>query len=211
MWEFESGKRAIYVDSLAFGKDADGKSKLPNKRLYRSIDAPGSDIGDGNKLFEQWTPEFREASIISGLDSILKRIEYNCGLARGSISDPTVEAKTATEITATKQRTYATIVDTQKSIEDTIIQLIWAMDIYATLYKLAPRGTYSTAFDFDDSVVVDKDAQFQQDLRLVGQSIMGPVEFRMRNFGEDEATAKQKIAEAREGLQTEASLFNQGA
>ncbi len=69
------------------------------------------------------------------------------------------------------------------------------MDIYATLYRLAPAGAYSIAFDFDDSVIVDKDVQFQQDLRLVSSQIMSKIEFRIRNFGEDEKTAKAKIAE----------------
>lgn len=191
LWEFESGKRAIFVDVLAFGKDADGKPKLPDKRLYRALET-GSTEGD---LYHEWTPEFRDASIKSGLDAILKRIEYNCGLAYGTLSDPQTVDKTATEIKTSKQRTYATVVDTQKALQAALEDLLWAMDTWATLGNLAPRGTYQTVFDFDDSVIVDKDMQFQQDLRLVGQGIMGKVEFRMRNFGEDEATAKAKIAE----------------
>jgi len=51
-------------------------------------------------------------------------------------------------------------------------------------------------YSFDDSVIVDKDTQFQQDMRLVSVGIMGKVEFRMRNFGEDEETAKARLAAA---------------
>lgn len=93
--------------------------------------------------------------------------------------------------------------DTQKALQAALEQLLWAMDTWATLGNLAPRGTYQIVFDFDDSVIVDKDMQFQQDLRLVGQGIMGKVEFRMRNFGEDEATAKAKIAEIQNEQQSE--------
>ena len=205
IWEFESGKRAIYVDELAFGKNSDGKPVLPDRRLYRTI-MTGGDIGS-NKLYEAWSPEFRDASIKSGLDAVLKRIEFNCGLAYGTLSDPASVEKTATEIKASKQRSYATITDTQKALQAALEKLIWAMDIWATLSNLAPKGSYSTAFDFDDSIVVDKDQQFQQDLRLVQTGLMSKVDFLMRNFRLDEKTAREKLAEIQGERQAETDLF----
>ena len=192
LWEFESGRRAVYVDELAFGKDASGVSKMPDRRLYRVL-AQGGQISD-EEMFHEWSPEFREASIISGLDAMLKKIEYSCGLAYGTLSDPQTVDKTATEIKSSKQRTAATITDTQKALQNALEQLIWAIDTWATIAKLAPMGSYQTAFDFDDSVVVDRDMQFKQDLQLVGSGIMSKVEWRMRNFKETEAVAKAKIA-----------------
>jgi len=52
LWEFESGKRAMYVDPIAMPADVDGNPFLPNKRLYRQI-ASASTIGDKNKMFEE--------------------------------------------------------------------------------------------------------------------------------------------------------------
>jgi hypothetical protein len=69
------------------------------------------------------------------------------------------------------------------------------MDVWATIGSLAPAGAYQVAFQFDDSVVVDKDTQFQQDLRLVGQGLMSKLEFRQRNFGESEEMARKALAE----------------
>jgi A118 family predicted phage portal protein len=191
LWEFEATKAAIFVDVLAFGKDPDGKPILPNKRLYRAMET-GSAEGD---LFKEWAPNIREANILNGLDAILKKIEYTCGLAYGTLSDPQMVEKTATEISASKQRSYATVVDVQKAVKVALDDLLYAMDTWATLSKLAPKGKYTVTYDFDDSVIVAKDVQFQQDLRLVQQGLMSKIEFRMRNFGEDEETAKQKIAE----------------
>ena len=191
MWEFESGKRAIYVDVLAFEKDANGKPKLPDKRLYRTLDTTGSNIGDGNKLYEGWTPEFREASIQSGLNSILRQIEFNSGLAYGTLSDPQNIDKTATELKITQQRSYATITDTQKSLQDAIEQLLYAMDIWVTIYKLAPAGTYTATYDFDDSVITDKDVQILQDKQTVSLGAMPKYIYLMRNYKLDEATARK--------------------
>lgn len=206
LWEFESGKRAIFADVLAFDRDDEGRAILPDKRLYRSLNNSSGSIGEDG-FFHEFTPEFRDASILNGLDAVLKKVEYNCGLAYGTISDPQMESKTATEIKISKQRTYATIRGMQKALSVALEQLLYAMDVWTSLYKLAPAGAYSTVFEFDDSVVVDKDQRFQQDMRLVQQGLMGKVEFRMRNFGEDEETAKKMITLARDEEPQEADLF----
>lgn len=194
LWEFESGQRALYADVLAFGKDAQGNPVLPHKRLYRALNASGNNIGEED-LFHEWTPTLREENILRGLDAILKRIEFSCGLAYGTLSDPQTVDKTATEIKTSKQRSYATVTDTQKALQAALEQLLYAMDVWTTAYNLAPAGAYQVAFQFDDSVVTDTDARFQQDLRLVQMGLMSKVEFRVRNFGENEDVARAKIAE----------------
>lgn len=193
LWEFESGKRAIFADVLAFDRDDEGRPILPDRRLYRALANSGATLGEDG-FFHEFTPAFREASILNGLDAVLKKIEYNCGLAYGTLSDPQTQSKTATEIKISRQRTYATVRGMQQALASALDALLYAMDVWATLYALAPEGAYSAIYDFDDSVVVDKDQQFQQDLRLVQQGVMSRVEFRMRNFGEDEASARARIA-----------------
>jgi A118 family predicted phage portal protein len=191
IWEFESGQRALYVDVLAFGKTTAGKPVLPNKRLYRTIES-GSSEGE---FFQEWSPEFRDASIKSGLDAILKKVEFLCGLAYGSISDPVETEKTATEIASSKQRSMSTIVDCQKALQNALEQLLWAMDIWCDLDSLAPAGVFEAAYDFDDSLIVDAEMQFSQDSRTVGMGAMPKWMFLVRNYGMTEATAKQMIAD----------------
>jgi len=190
LWEFDSGKRALYIDVLAFGKDEDGKPILPNKRLYRTLET-GSAEGE---LFEEWSPNFREQNLLAGLEAILRKVEFACGLAYGTLSNPQTIDKTATELKISRQRSFITVCDTQKSLEQALERLLWAMDAWTTLSKLAPAGAYSATYSWDDSIVVDREAMFTQDLRLVTSQIMGRLEFRMRNMGEDEATAKKQLA-----------------
>jgi A118 family predicted phage portal protein len=193
LWEFESGQRALYTDPLAFGKDdRTGKPVLPNKRLYRTLDLAGKLDAPG--LFEDWTPTLREVNILNGLDAILKRIEFTVGLAQGTLSDPNTVALTATEIKMSRQRTYATITDTQKALQGAMDNLLYAMDVWVTLGNLAPRGKYQAVYTFDDSIVADHDTQFAQDSQAVGMQAMSRVEFRMRNYGETIEVAKKMLA-----------------
>lgn len=193
IWEFESAHRVLYTDPNAFQKDPKtGLPVLPNRRLYRTLDLNGKIDQPG--LFEDWTPTIREANLLNGLDAIIKKIEFTCGLAQGTISDPSTVALTATEIRMSKQRTYATIVDTQKALEDALEGLLYAMDVWATLGNLAPQGKYSAVYYFDDSIVADHDTAFAQDTQAVGLGTMSKVEWRMRNYGEDLETAQKMIA-----------------
>jgi len=142
---------------------------------------------------------------------VLKKIEYACGLAYGTISDPAIQVKTATEIKISRQRTYVTIVGTQKALQTALENLIYAMDAWVTIGNLAARGEYSVSMQFDDSVLVDKNAQFSQDLQLVRERLMGKVEFRMKHFNENEETARAKVIEANTELQTEETDLFEGA
>lgn len=192
LWELESGERAIYADQLAFTKTDDGTFRLPTKRLYRALDFGGS----GDDLFKDWSPTIRETNILNALNAIMKKVEFNSGLAYGTLSDPNQVDKTATEIMSAKQRSAATITDTQKALQRAMDDLIEAMNAIADLEKLpgSGSGSYTTKYDFDDSLITDGAAQFTQDMQVVSSQIMSKVEFRMRNYKEDEATAKKMIA-----------------
>ncbi len=183
LWEFESGERALYLDNSAFKRDRNGNVILPDKRLYRTVSADEA-------LFHDWTPTLREENILHGLNAILKKIEFGCGLSFGTISDETLKDRTAEEIRASKQRSYATVCDIQIMFRNALSDLIECLDEFITLYDLAPKGEYSISFDFDDSIVADRKTEFQEKLQLLNCGILLPHEFRMWYFGEDENTAK---------------------
>lgn len=191
LWEFESGERALYVSDTAFKKDKNNKPILPDKRLYRALMVEGG----SDDLFEDWTPTLREENILRGLNAILRKIEFNCGLAYGTLSDVQDTDKTAEEILASKQRSYTTVCDIQRAVEAALTDLVYAMDILCTLYRLAPVGKYEISFEFDDSVIADRKAEFAEKQMLVTMGVMQKWEFRMWYFGESEEEAKKAAAE----------------
>ena len=121
----------------------------------------------------------------------MQRIEFQCGLAYGTLSDPQDVAKTATEITASRQHSYSTVHDLQKSLQSAIDDLLYAMDKLATLYNIAPQGTYTAAYDWDDSVVNDPTQRKQMFWQYVASGKFPfwryLVEF--EGFSEDDAKA----------------------
>lgn len=192
LWEFEGGELAIDASVEALAYDRDGRAMMPklNRRLFRGleIDAGGQD------LYSVFSPQLRDQSLINGLNEIISRIEDACGLARGTISHPEGEIRTATELKMMRQRSYTTVRELQKSISSALQDLLYAMDVWADVYELAPKGNWEVSFQYDDSVVTDRSQEFAEKKQLVEAGIMHPWEFRMWYLGESEEQAKEAVA-----------------
>ena len=185
LWEFKSGERKIFSDATQIDAGQIGD------RLFLK----GAFTSDGN-LFEQFSPELRGSALYDGFQYILKIIEFNVGLAFGTISDPQSVNKTATEEIMTNHRQYVTESDIQTAFQSILDDLICAMNAWCDLARLAPAGTYSVDYNWGDGVLDDPETKRQDmamGLSLLNASIIGPVEYRMRYFGEDEKTAKKML------------------
>lgn len=193
LWEYEASEMAIDVDPSALRprKTAGGGLEMPklNKRLFRAVDI---DKGDRD-LYEVFAPTIRDSALFEGLNKLFMRIEDQCGLSRGTISDAQAEARTATELKIVRARTYQTIADNQTALEKCLKDVVAAMDKYATIYHLAPEGEYDVSFEWDDSILTDTEQQTNERMMLVNAGMMGKVEFRMWYFGETRAQAQAAI------------------
>lgn len=209
LWEFESAERAIDVDTTAFKLNPKtGKPEVPQgkERLFRTMDAEGGN--NGKTFYETFSPEIRDESHARGLNSLLRLIEFNCGLAYGTLSDPQEESKTATEVKQSKQRSYSTVSDIQKALQSALEHLVYIMDVYVSLYNLSGKGKYEISFVWDDSIVVDAEAERLRDIQEMREGIMSKVEYRMKWYGEDEKTARKKIAEVQNENPSDDELLN---
>lgn len=184
-WEFKSGERKVLMDGNTT------TANMFDKRLFEI----GAFTADGD-FYQFLNPELRNDAVYKGFQDVLRRIEFNVGLSYGDISDPQTVEKTATEIRSSKQRKYVLISSIQTTLEHTFDSLIYAMDVYATLYGLAADGEYEVTYDWGDSILDDqetKDNEFARDLQLLNAGIMNDWEFRAKYFNEDEATAKAAL------------------
>lgn len=195
LWEYEAGEMAVNVDRDAFKwmgdetGETNGHSKLATmqQRLYRRMD-----IG-ADELFEPYAPMLRDNNYIEGLNAILMRIEDVCGISRGTLSDSIDIARTATELKILKQRSYQTNADIQEAIQNTLEDVIYIMNTYCDLYEITPPGEYDVNFEWDDSLIVDTDAELEKRIVLQQNGLVGKVENRMWYFGETERQAQEAL------------------
>lgn len=196
LWEYEGSELAIDVDMTWFKQDkTTGYWELPKgkDRLFRM-----HNMDDGDTKYNVFSPAIRDASLFNGLDNLLKRIEFNCGLSYGTISDPQNVDKTATEIISSKQRLYSTVKDIQLSLEDALQQLVYAMSVWMNLGgQTVPVGPEVT-FNWDDSIVIDKQAELLAMQQDVASGILRPEIYLAKKYGVTEKEALKMMPDTEE-------------
>lgn len=200
LWEFEGSELAIDVDPLAlrpqpnaYSGVGEQKFEMPklNDRLFRGVNV-------GEDKYNVFSPSIRDQSLLNGLNRLLMQIEDLTGLSHGTLSDAPLEARTATELRILRQRTYATIADNQVALEQCLRDVIRAMDKFATIYNLAPKGDYEVSFEWDDSILTDRTQEMGERLELLSQGVIDRIEMRQWYTGETEAQAKAAIQKIQE-------------
>ena len=194
LWEFEGSELAIDAPL-----DALNNSKMParRKRLFRGLDIVRN---NGDDLYQVFSPTIRDTSLYNGLNQQLRRIEFNCHLSYGTLSDPQNQEKTAEEIKMSKQRSYAAVCNIQKALEGSLQHLLWAMDYLAGLYNLAPAGDYEATFTWGDGILTDANMDFTQRKAMVDSNLLKGEKFLAWYFGVSEEEAKEMMPEANTGI-----------
>ena len=100
-----------------------------------------------------------------------------------------------------KQRSYSTVKAIQNNLENAVKVLVNAVDAWMTIEDIAPPGRVNIAMSWDDSLVTDKKAEREQDLKDLAAGILQAYEYRMKWYGEDEAKARKMVATPAEVLE----------
>lgn len=195
-WEFEAKEAAVNIaESMMFFNKETGSYQAPKgkERLYRPF---RWDSGVTDKPFmNEYSPDIRIEQYAKGYEEQLRKIEFSCSLAYGTLSNINNVDKTAEEIKTSKQRSYAMVSDNQKALQGALEQLIYALDFYVTVYNLVPNGKINTQFEWDDSIIVDSEKERMRDMQEVTMGIMPKYMYIMKWYGVDEDKAKMIISE----------------
>lgn len=190
-WEYESGERAIHVDSRALKQDKKtrhfGMAKL-NRRLYRGLNL---EDGKDKELLKEYSPEMRDEAFSRGLEKYLREIEFNVGLAYGDLSDVQQVEKTAAEIKTSKARKYNRVGAIQIKLKECLKDFAAGLAFYSGLYT----SGYEFMCNFNDSILTDEETERQQDRQDVSMGVMSHLEYRMKWYNEDEVTAQKNIVQ----------------
>ena len=169
----------IYVDTV-----------LPKgrERMFRTYDIQVSE----KPFIETFSPEIRDISLFNGLNRIFQRIEFNCGLAYGTLSDPQTVEKTAEEVRTSKQRSYSQVSAIQKNLEFTLENLLYSYNYYTEYFGLS-QSDAKLICTWGDSVLEDTDKEFQRRLQMVSAGLLSKEKFISWYFHCDEKQAAEYI------------------
>ena len=83
---------------------------------------------------------------------------------------------------------YSTVNDIQGALESALNNLIYAMSVWAKLSGLSIDG-YEVSYNWDDSIVVDKDTELASMQADVAAGIIRPELYIMKKYGVTEEEA----------------------
>lgn len=195
LWEYEATEAAVDAAEDLFDVDKAGKPVLPSgrERLYRTYDMEGK---TDKAFLKEFAPEIRDSSLFNGLNKLFRKIEFLCGLAYGTISEVNDIERTATEIKASKQRSYTTIAKMQKAWDTGLDDLLYIMDTLCTLYNMAPAGLVEKTCTWGDSILEDTEVEYQRRWSMVLAGKLKIEKFFAWYFGCSEEEAAEYIPEA---------------
>lgn len=185
-WEYEAKQAAIHVaeNMLKYDKEND-RYIMPggNDRLYRAMmyNTGATD----RPLIEIYSPEIRSSAYFEGFNAQLRMIEFDCSLAYGTISDPNTVDKTATEIEASKQRSYTLVSDCQEAMESALKDWADGALFWLRLYGLERSSEVELNIDWGDSILSNPQAEREEDRKDVSMGVMRPEEYRAKWYGEE--------------------------
>lgn len=108
---------------------------------------------DAKSFYQEIDPELRTDIRKIGINQQLSFVAYKCGYSNGYFSfDEKNGVVTATQIEADQQRTIQFIKDCRDKLESCMDGLIYALQIVAELYGLAPAGQYEVEYGFGDII-----------------------------------------------------------
>ena len=109
-------------------------------------------FGDGvNTFYQEINPTLQTETRIMGINALLSQIGYKCGFSNGYfVFNESTGIQTATGVEAEQQRTIQFIKDVRDKLEVCLDGVLYALNVFADLYKLAPYGPYEVVYDFGD-------------------------------------------------------------
>jgi A118 family predicted phage portal protein len=180
-WEFESKQTAVHMaESMLEYDHTTGKYKAPagKERLYRAL--PYSTGAVDHPLIDVYSPAIRSSEYFEGYNQQLRMIEFDCSLAYGTISDPNTVDRTATEIEASKQRSFTMISDCQNAMEDALTDWANGALFWSRLYGLETSASAKLGIDWGDSILSNPQLEREEDRKDLANGTLRPEEYRAK-------------------------------
>lgn len=188
--EFRLGKKRITVPvtMARMAMEEDG-SVTPvfddNDTEFYAI--PSVDQGE-NKI-EEHNMELRYEAHEAGVQTALNLLSFKCGMGRDRYNFKDGEVKTATEVVSEKSDLFQSLKKHELLLEGALIGMTQAVA------ELLGLGEQEVTVNFDDSIIEDTGAEKLRFLQEIRDGVRQKWEYRVRFFGEDEATAKSMVVQ----------------
>jgi hypothetical protein len=173
------------------------------KRTAQDSDSPFVPVEgmvlDNKTPWQQYAPGIRYEAMEARYNSLLRRVEKDCGLSQGILTErQSVNYANKDEVRAAQYDTFSVIKAMRTAWEKAIADLAYAVDVLAEFYGLTPAGArdqFEIEYDWDMSMVESTTESFQQLSELQSRGMISKAELRQWVRGGTIEEAQEAIEE----------------
>lgn len=196
--EFVLGRKKIYISTEAWKVSmSDGKmvkSFDPYDTLYYHL----PENNEGKPIISTPTDAIRWDAYIQAINVELDYLSSKCGLGENYFKFDGSAVATATQVISENSTLYRSIKKHEILLENVLRGITKAVIYASNMFTNNPIDDVDDneiRIKFDDSIIEDKDSEMRRDREDMVAGVMSKVEYRMKWYGEDEDTAKKKVAD----------------
>lgn len=164
-----------------------------------------------DRLFKEWNPDLRIEANAKAIQLTLNLLSSKVGFGQHRYKFDVQSMNTATEVKITNKDLTESVWKQRIGIQDILVEMVKNILILAKEkcgLKVNPESNIS--IKFDDTMFSDEESERTRALQEVRDGLMAKYEYRMKYYGEDEATAKAKVAEMEKGSEEkEPEIFDE--
>lgn len=202
--EISDSKRTVLLDSYSMIESGTKVAKtaygFESRRKQLGLpDMVRNVSGDGKEMFyQEINPSLNTDTRLKGINALLSQIGYKVGFSNGYfVFNETSGIQTATQVEAEQQRTIQLVKDVRDKLEACLNGLIYALNVFADLYGLAPSGAYEVTYDFSDiTYSFEEERAHHYQLAIQGHFPWEEYYVRFLGYAPDEARRLLKMAKS---------------
>lgn len=136
----------------------------------------------------------RTAEHSTGIQYMLSALSSKCGFGENYFKFDGGGVATATQVVSENSALFRSCKKHEIVLESVLKELCRIIMHLGNMYMGAGLNEdVEMSIDFDDSIIEDKETEFNRDARMVQMGVMNLYEFRMKYMNEDENTAKEAL------------------
>lgn len=146
---------------------------------------PQEDVNE--QKIQEHNMEIRAEAHEAGIQTMLNFVSWKTGSGGRRYVFRDGQIKTATEVISSNSDLYRNLKKHEKTIGNALTELI------QSIADLLGIGEVTVTISFDDSIITDTDAEKMLFLQEIREGVRQKWEYRVKFYGEDEATAKAMV------------------
>lgn len=201
--DLKLGGKKVFLNKSLTQMDEQGQIITPDdvaQQLFLTVG--DSDLNmDAQALIHEFNPDLRTEENKEAIQGQLDYLSFKCGLGTKHYQFNAGNIVTATQYMGDKQELIQNAskhyIIVERALQDIVKAILWAG---STILGEPVHLDAQVTVNFDDSYVIDKESERQRDQQEIRDGIMQKWEYRVKWYGEDEATAKQMIGASDEQM-----------